>query len=388
MRQYWPRTLESTLLQVASKYPVVTVTGPRQSGKTTLCRATFPDHAYASLEPLDTREFARVDPRGFLAQFPDGAILDEAQRAPELFNYLQEVVDEDGRAGRFIITGSQNLALIDAVSQSLAGRTAMLVLLPLSLRERLSGPGVSDSLDQMMFEGGYPRPAAAQIPYSRWLQDYVTTYVQRDVRQITQVTDLDAFTRFVRLCAGRTAQEVNLSQLGSDAGVTHNTAKAWLGVLEASYLVTRVPAWHRNVNKQIIKRPKLHFIDTGLACSLLGIRGPEQLATHPLRGAIFETFVAMEIHKWFLHKGEPSDLYHYRETRGAEIDLLVPAQPKGFLVECKAGQTMHAAFLNNLNEFDSERWNKFLVYGGSQRQARTGGEVVPWAELAEMDWGI
>lgn len=364
----------------------MTVTGPRQSGKTTLCRAAFPGHAYVRLEPLDTRAFAQEDPRGFLAQFKDGAILDEAQQVPQLFSYLQEIVDADDRPGRFVVTGSQNLALIDAVSQSLAGRTAMFVLLPLSLQERLSGPGLSESLEQAIFEGGYPRPAAAEIPYSRWLQDYVTTYVQRDVRQITQVTDLDAFTRFVRLCAGRTAQEVNLSQLGADAGVTHNTARAWLGVLEASYLVIRIPAWHQNVNKQIIKRPKIHFIDTGLACSLLGVRNPEQLVTHPLRGALFESFVAMEIHKWFLNRGQASDLHHYRETRGAEVDLLIPGRPKGVLVECKAGQTMQSAFLNNLNGFSGDKWEKYLVYGGSQRQSRTGVEVLPWTELSRQDW--
>lgn len=383
---YWPRTLEGTLRKAATYYPVVTVTGPRQSGKTTLCRATFPDHAYVSLEPLDNRNFASEDPRGFLSQYGGNVILDEAQRVPELFSYLQEEVDRDGTPGRFIISGSQNLALGEAVNQSLAGRTAMLELLPLSLEERFGGQTERAPLNQVLVEGGYPRPLVEGMPHGRWLQDYVTTYVQRDVRQLTQVTDLAAFSGFVRLCAGRTGQELNLSQLGADAGVSHNTAKAWLGVLEASYLVVLMPAWHRNVNKQIIKRPKLHFIDSGLACALLGIREPEQLAAHPLRGAIFESFVAMEVHKWRLHRGMTSDLRHYRETRGAEIDVLLPGELKGFLIECKSGQTVQPEFLTHFSKFDSIDWHKVLVYGGSTAQTRSEVRIMPWYGLASAEW--
>lgn len=385
-QEYWPRTLRTTLLESANHYPVVTVTGPRQSGKTTLCMATFPDHSYVSLEPFDTREFAQDDPRGFLAQFPNGVIIDEAQRVPRLFSYLQEDVDRDSRPGRFIISGSENLTLSDAVNQSLAGRTAMLVLLPLSLQERFVGKGDQPTLNQVLFEGGYPRPLVTGIPHERWLQDYITTYVQRDVRQLTQVTDLSAFAGFVRLCAGRTAQELNLSQLGADAGISHNTAKAWLGVLEASYLAIQVPAWHRNINKRIIKRPKLHLIDTGLTCALLGIRSPEQLAAHPLRGAIFESFVVMEIHKWRSHRGRRSDLHHYRETRGVEVDVVVPGQPMGALVECKAGQTIQTEFLKHLAEFSSNAWSKFVFYGGEQRQTRSDVEIMPWRALATAEW--
>ena len=387
MQRYWSRTLSATLLESATHYPVVTVTGPRQSGKTTLCKATFPDHAYVSLEPIDTREFARDDPRGFLAQYSNGAVIDEAQRVPQLFSYLQEEVDRDSRPGRFIVSGSENLNLSDAVNQSLAGRTAMLVLLPLSLQERVTATRDVPALDQVLFEGGYPRPLVAGIPHERWLQDYITTYVQRDVRQLTQVADLSAFTRFVRLCAGRTAQELNLSQLGADAGISHNTAKSWLGVLEASYLAIQVPAWHRNINKRVIKRPKLHFIDTGLTCALLGIKNHDQLITHPLRGAIFESFVATEILKWRLHRGMSSDLHHYRETRGVEIDVLLPGQPRGSLVECKAGQTVQPEFLKHLEQFDFGEWRKFIVYGGEQRQTRDQVEIMPWAALSSAEWG-
>lgn len=387
MGTYWPRTLEDTLRVAATQYPVVTVTGPRQSGKSTLCRATFPDYAYVSLEPLDNRAFAAEDPRGFLAQYAGQVIFDEAQRAPELFSYLQEEVDRDATPGRFIVSGSQNLALSDVVNQSLAGRTAMLVLLPLSLEERFRSQEARPTLNEVLVEGGYPRPLVEGIPHDRWLQDYIATYVQRDVRQITQVTDLAAFSAFVRLVAGRTGHELNLSQLGADAGISHNTAKAWLGVLEASYLVVLAPAWHRNVNKQIIRRPKLFFMDTGLACALLGIRDAEQLMAHPLRGAIFESFVAVEIHKWRLHRGMSSDLHHYRETRGAEIDVLLPGHPKGFLIECKSGQTVQQEYLKHLGSFEANAWQKTLVYGGSAAQSRSNVEIMPWHDLAHAEWG-
>lgn len=383
---YWPRTLQTTLVESARHYPVVTVTGPRQSGKTTLCRETFPDHEYVNLEPLDTRQFALDDPRGFLSQHSKGAIFDEAQRAPQLFSYLQEEVDRDARPGRFIVSGSENLALSEAVNQSLAGRSAVLSLLPLSLEERLAGKGDDPTLDEVLFEGGFPRPLATGIPHERWLQDYITTYVQRDVRQLTQVADLRTFTDFVRLCAGRTAQELNLSQLGADAGISHNTARAWLGVLEASYLAMQAPAWHRNINKRIIKRPKLHMIDSGLACALLGIRNAEQLATHPLRGAVFETFVATEIHKWRLHRGRASELYHYRETRGPEIDLLLSGSGKGALVESKVGRTMQTDFLKHLLAFEANGWDRFVVYGGDESQTRGEVEVLPWRALAAVAW--
>ncbi len=388
MSTLFPRILLGALRDSARHYPVVTVTGPRQSGKTTLCQAAFPDKPYVSLEPLDTREFARADPRGFLAQYPDGVILDEAQRVPDLFSYLQDVVDRDPRHGRFIVSGSENLALSQAISQSLAGRTAMLVLMPFSLEELWTLPAKDrpESLDATLWRGGYPRPWATGIPVDRWLSDYFTTYIQRDVRQLSQIGDLESFSRFVRLCAGRTGQELNLSQLGSDAGVTHNTARAWLGVLQASYLVFLAPAAFRNVTKQIIKAPKLHFCDSGLACSLLGIRSAEQLVTHPLRGAVFESWVASEIQKWHLHRGRLAPIQHYRETRGVEIDILVAQGSGGFAVECKSGQTLQPAYFHNLKSLADTPWRPRLVYGGDIAQQRAACEVLPWRDLASAAW--
>jgi len=306
------RDLGAVLKGVAEQYPVVTVTGPRQSGKTTLCRATFPQKRYVSLEPLDVRERARTDPRGMLAELREGAILDEVQHVPELLSYLQSEVDERPESGRFILTGSQHLALSGTVAQTLAGRTSVLHLLPPGLAElrRFDAPPVG--LYETLLAGAYPRIHDKGIASDRWLADYVATYVQRDVRQILDVTDLSTFATFLRIAAGRTAQELALSSVADDVGVSHNTIRSWFSVLEASYLVFRVPAWHRNPGKRLVKAPKMHWYDSGLVCHLLGIRDVEQLRHHPLRGAIFESWVVAEIAKAHLHRGTPADLHRAR----------------------------------------------------------------------------
>jgi predicted AAA+ superfamily ATPase len=276
----YPRNLLNVLHKVATYYPVVLVDGPRQSGNTTLCRGAFPDKAYLSLESLDNREFARSDPRGFLAEYAAGAVVDEVQHAPDLLSYLQDEVDRDPTPGRFILTGSQNLAISRAVSQSLAGRVSILHLLPLSRDELTAFPGgARDDLFELLWTGGYPRIHDRGIPAQQWLADYASTYVQRDVRQILNIGDLNRFTAFLRLCAAHTAQELNLSALGSDAGVSHNTAGAWLSVLESSFLCFRLPAWHRNRKKQLIKAPKLHFFDSGLVSYLLAFANRNSCAT-------------------------------------------------------------------------------------------------------------
>ncbi|MEJ2541066.1 MAG: ATP-binding protein, partial [Gemmatimonadota bacterium] len=351
------------------------------------------ESTYVSLEPLDTREFARTDPRGFLQTYQGPVVLDEVQRAPELFPYLQEEIDRDPSPGRFILTGSQHFGLSEAISQSLAGRIALLDLLPLSYEELLRF-GPRDDLWTVVWEGGYPRIHDRGLDAGTWLADYVATYVQRDVRQVVNVTDLDAFTAFVRLAAGRTGQELNLSGLGADAGITHPTARSWISVLETSFLVFELPPWLRNARKRVVKAPKLHFVDTGLACSLLGIRSQEQLATHPLRGALFESWVASEILKARRHRRAPADLFHLRETRGVDLDILVEGAEQVVGVEVKSGATLARDFFDALATLpelvarggDGRRPEARLVYGGESAQERREASVVPWKDIQAVPW--
>lgn len=387
-----PRDLHPVLLRWAAVYPVVTLTGPWQSGKTTLCRAAFPDKPYISLEPLETRSFALGDPRGFLAQYPDGAVLDEVQHAASLLSYIQELVDQDPAPGRFILTGSQHFGLSDAVSQSLAGRTAILHLLPPSLTELRQFPAAPKDLFSTLFMGAYPRIHEQGIPPERWLADYVATYVQRDVRQVLNVGDLLSFNTFLRLCAGSTGQELNLSRLGADAGISQPTAKAWLSVLESSFLCFRLGPWHRNHRKRLVKAPKLHFYDAGLVCYLLGIRNVQQLETHPSRGAIFETWVASEVMKMHLHQGLEATAFHYREVSGSEVDLILQAPDRTRLVEFKSGRTIDASWLKPLMDAkeslatgaSGQAFEPILVYGGDEQQVRSGVHIHPWDRLEDL----
>jgi predicted AAA+ superfamily ATPase len=384
------RDLAKVLRTAARQYPVVTVTGPRQSGKTTLCRAVFPKKAYASFEALDVREFATHDPRGFLADYPSGAILDEVEHVPELLSYLQGDVDEDPKPGRFILTGSQHLGLSAAVSQSLAGRTAVLHLLPPSLDELRRFPKSPRELWSTLASGAYPRIHDRAIPAARWLSDYASTYVQRDVRSVLRVTELSTFVTFLRLCAARTGQEINLAALGGDAGVTHNTARAWLSVLEATFICFRAPAWHVSLTSQAVKAPKLHFFDSGLACHLLGIQSAEQLRHHPLRGALFESWVAAELYKARAHRGLEPRVYHYRDAKRLEVDLLVETEDVALLIEAKSAATVASDFfepLRSLSELMEARGlsaRSFVVYGGTRAQNRTGARVVPWNRIASV----
>jgi len=387
------RTLETKLHELAGYYPAVLVTGPRQSGKTTLCRMAYPDKPYVSLEALDIRHFAGRDPRGFLAEYAGGAIIDEIQHVPELFTYLQSDIDAHPSPGRFILTGSQHFGLSQSIAQSLAGRCGILVLLPPSLEELRSFPTAPDDLFPLLWQGAYPRIYDRNIPAHQWLSDYTATYVQRDVRQMINISDLQTFSGFMKLCAGRTAQEINLSVLGNDAGVSHNTVRAWLSVLETSYIVHRLPAWHANIRKQVVKAPKLHFFDTGLACYLLGIREPGQLRFHPLRGAIFESWVISEIYKASVHSGVQPSLFHYREARGPEIDLLIENGEELTAVEVKSGSTITVDFFKNLKGFSdrmkmagkTRRIRSHLVYGGQDSQRRSDAQVLSWRHLQQVD---
>ncbi|WP_068142007.1 ATP-binding protein [Limnochorda pilosa] len=383
-----PRTAEPTVRHLAHGYPVVAVTGPRQSGKTTLARHAFPERPYVSLEDPDQREFAMDDPRGFLAQYPDGAILDEAQRCPQLFSYLQTRVDHDPRPGRFILTGSQQFHLTEGITQSLAGRVAMVVLLPFTLGELQGAGRAPSSLEELLFEGLYPPVHDRHLDAHVWYTNYVGTYVERDVRLMVNVRDLTTFQRFVRLCAGRTGQLLNLSALADDAGIAHNTARAWLSVLQASYIVHLLPPHHQSFNKRLVKTPKLYFLDPGLAAWLLGVQEAAQLAAHPLRGALFETWVLSELLKARFNRGLASNLFFWRDRSGHEVDVLIERGDALIPVEVKPGQTVSRDAFAAL-----ERWRAlagdtagpgWLVYGGDRSQERGGFRVLPWREVAQV----
>ncbi len=387
-----PRKLQTKIRELAGFYPVVAITGPRQAGKTTLCKAAFPDKAYVSLESLDNRDFARQDPRGFLSEYRRGAIIDEIQQVPELTSYLQDAVDSDATPGRFILTGSQHFALSQSISQSLAGRCGVLVLLPPDLDELNTFPNAPKDLFTTLWQGAYPRIYDRDIPAHQWLADYVTTYLERDVRQVINIGDLQIFSEFLKLCAGRTACEINLSRLGGDAGISHNTARSWLSVLEASYIIHRLPAWHANIRKQVVKAPKLHFFDSGLLCYLLGIREAGQLRHHPLRGAIFESWVVSELYKHQLNLGERPQMFHYRENRGPEVDVLIQQGDHLHAIEIKSGATVSPDFFKHFPRLTDRLKNTGLisdidnhvVYGGEQSQQRSAARLLSWRDISHL----
>ena len=378
------RDLTRALVQAAKWAPSITVTGPRQSGKTTLCRAVFPEHPYRSLEDPDTRAFAAEDPRAFLGQLRNGAVIDEVQRVPDLVSYLPGVIDANPTPGRWILSGSRNLALHAAVSQSLAGRTAVYQLLPLSWDEITLFPRRPPSLDEALFSGGYPRIFDGNLNPSDWLRDYVATYLERDVRALSNVGDLTTFQRFVELCAGRTGQLLNYSSLADDCGISQPTARAWFSVLEASFVAFHLPAFNVRQRKRLVKMPKLYFYDTGLAAWLLGIREPRQLRAHPLRGALFETWVATEVLKHRTHRGESRGLSFYRDRNGAEIDLVVEEADCLTLIEAKSAATPSSRLFDGVVRVRRHvqdlrpRCSVAVVYGGDDLQQRTDGRLIPW----------
>lgn len=380
-----PRILAPHLERLSGQYPVVTVTGPRQSGKTTLVRSVFAGREYVTLEAPEVRRFASTDPRRFLAQFPDGAILDEVQRVPELFSYIQGLVDDSGRPGLFILTGSAQFELLESITQSLAGRTAMVRLLPFSMPE-LGAAAVALPLDEWLYRGAYPRIHDRDLDPTEALSFYVSTYVERDVRQLLNIRDLTTFDRFLRLCAARTGQVLNLSNLGNDCGINHNTAQSWISILEASYLIHRVAPHFANPSKRQIKAPKIYFCDVGLAAYLLGITSPAQVAAHPLRGALFETFVVSELLKQRYNAVRQSNLYYFRDRTGNEVDLVIDQGSKVTPVEIKSGATFADDMLKGLRYYQNlvgERaQNPTLFYGGSSSHDTASGHVRSYRDLA------
>lgn len=382
------RILSEKLRKLAGQYPVVTLTGPRQSGKSTLVQKLFPETPYVLLEDPDVRLLAQNDPRGFLANYPDGAIFDEVQRVPELFSYLQGIVDKGQHKQPFILTGSQNFLLMDSISQTLAGRTAVLRLLPLSYTEIERAKAVPATLEELMLRGGYPRLIDRQLDPSDFFPAYIQTYLERDVRSLKSINDLGTFSRFLRLCAGRTANLLNLSTLANDCGISVNTVKAWLSVLEASFVIFFLEPHHQSFNKRIIKSPKLYFYDTGLVCSLLGLRRADLVETYYMRGALFENWVVSEVVKHFTNRGQVPPIYFWQDKTGREVDLLVETNGKLLPIEIKAGQTMRPDYFDQLAYWNklsgNSAQNSYVVYGGSRQLTTALGTYIPFGEITSL----
>lgn len=384
-----PRVLAIEARKRMKGYPILVITGPRQSGKTTLARLIAPQLPYFSLEDPDTRAFASEDPRGFLKQAADGAILDEVQRCPDLFSYLQGMVDADRRMGRFLLTGSSQFELVSSITQSLAGRAAMLTLLPFSLAELQAAGRAPDSVDALLLNGLYPPIYDRPVDPTSWLQDYVATYLERDVRQVLKIHNLAAFQRFIQLCAGRVGQLLNISSLAADTGITRVTAESWLSALQAGHLVHLIRPWSVNVSKRLIKTPKIYFCDPGLAAWLLGVRRLEHLVAHPHRGALFENWAVTELLKARLNHGLRPDLYFLRDKEGHEVDLVVETSP-GVIqgIEVKSGATVAGDFFAGLDYWKSEleprTLEPWLIYGGDTPQKRQRATVLPWSDLSPL----
>lgn len=381
-----PREAAKTLTRLAKGFPVIAITGPRQSGKTTLAKALFSDKPYITLENPDEREFAQNDPKRFLSRFPKGAILDEVQRCPQLLSWLQGWVDERGIMGDFVLTGSAQFSLIESITQSLAGRVARVELLPLSATELSQAQKLPPTLTQMLFQGNYPALYDRQISTQDWFSNYVATYVERDVRQLIAVRDLGQFQTFVKMCAARTGQLLNLASLGADCGISAATAKQWLTVLDASYIITLLRPHFQNFGKRLVKTPKLYFLDSGLAAWLLGIRDAQTLETHAARGALFETWVVSELYKHRLNTGFKPDLYFWRDSTGNEIDL-IDETPQGLqAIEIKSGSTYVAEWSQGLKKWQklvgSASLEPALIYGGTENFERENLKVWGWKDAA------
>ena len=375
------RKAEEEIKVLAAQFKAVAVVGPRQSGKTTLVRSVFMHKPYVNLENPDVRRYALEDPRGFLSNYPEGAILDEAQRVPELFSYLQQILDETPGQGLFIITGSNNFLLQGSISQSLAGRVGYLYLLPLSLDEIA---GKESNINALLYRGSYPALYNEDTDAGKWYANYISTYVERDVRLLKNITDLVTFERFLRLCAGRIGQLLNMSSLAVEVGVDVKTINSWISVLETSFIVFRLQPYHENFNKRVVKMPKLYFYDTGLAVALLGIENAGQLSLHPFRGSLFENLIVIDFLKRRYNTGKSNNLFFWRDSAGNEIDLLLAIGSNKIPVEIKSGQTVTSDYTKGILF-----WNKmtkteggFIVYGGDMMQNRSNGiRIVPFKEI-------
>jgi predicted AAA+ superfamily ATPase len=368
------RSIQKELSVCAKEYPAVTILGPRQSGKTTLSRMAFPDHAYCSLEEPDARRQAQNDPKGLLGSFSGGVILDEIQRVPELLSYLQGMIDENPEPGRFILTGSHQPQVHQAVSQSLAGRTAMLELLPFSMDEIEQYDRDADSPYDMIIKGFYPRLHDNQLRPSRFYGSYLSTYIERDIRALINLKDLTQFEEFLRLVAGRIGQLINYSSIAGDVGVSSTTIKHWVSVLKASYILFELPPYYTNIRKRVMKSSKLYFVDVGLAAWLLELKTAGQVQRDPLRGALYENLLIAEVVKRILNRGERTNLHFYRDAKGNEVDLLIPKAGQCVAIEIKSGQTFQPEFMSGIehfkNAYQSERAVDAIIWYNGQRQTK------------------
>ena len=383
------RIAKDKLKDLAAKFKAVAVTGARQTGKTTLVKQVFKGKPYLSLENPDTRNFALEDPRGFLESYPAGAILDEVQRAPILFSYLQEILDNTKVKGLFILSGSNNFLLQQNISQTLAGRVGYINLLPFSISELAKAKLLPDDDDQIMLKGFYPPIYDQEIPPMDWCPNYVRTYIEKDVRQIKNITDLIVFERFIKLLAGRSGQELINSALAVETGVDVKTIQSWIGILESSFIIYLLKPHFKNFNKTIVKRPKVYFYDTALVCYLLGIRNVLQLKTHPLRGSVFEGMVVTELIKQRTNAGLPVNIYYWRDKTGHEIDVIIDNGNKLLPIEIKSGKTFNSEFFKNIDYWCnlSGSDKSILLYAGDQNQKRSNGkEILNWKQIIDRDF--
>ena len=385
---YIKRQAEKTVVELLKKYPAVALVGPRQSGKSTMARNILKNYPYYSLEDLDEREFATSDPRSYLERFKNGGIIDEIQKVPQLISYLQSFLDNKQNKKPIILTGSAQLTLLSNITQTLSGRIAIVELLPLAFLEIKKMKIAPKSLEQLFYTGLYPKLYKEKINPSDWYYDYTKTYLERDVRDILKVHNLGTFQKFIKMCASRAGQILNFSSLANDCGIAHSTAEAWLNILEATFIVTRIQSHHRNFSKRLIKAPKLYFYDTGLLCFLLGIASSEEIKTHSFRGAIMENWVAMEIIKSQTNMHKPSNIYFWRDNKGVEVDFIIEQGEKLFPIEVKSGKTINSDYFKNISYWlklaKNKAKNGSIIYAGTESQKRTEFEIYGWEFIDKL----